>query len=210
MSVIYGCFFTLCGFCGIVKIMVLMLIRDSPDPIPMLRNVNSAMEKHIAGYQAIEIAGTILGIAGAVALLCAADGILRIKWWARKFALTVCFVTIGSNAIQIGYDLVFVSPAMNSVFDDLRRELPKEEKGALGTMLVTKDVMAGLTTARTLVNIVQAGYLALVARLLLLRDVRATFAGIDAGDTRKVISSTAITEKPGSADRPKDDGRFRL
>jgi hypothetical protein len=222
LSIIYGSLFTLCGLCGMFSLVAQGAMGKNfmagGDPVQeqLQKEMEAALRNDVPGYQAVQAGGTILGLAEAVALLCAGIGLLSMQSWARKLALIVCLVTIATTILQAVYQTVFVIPALNKAFQEILPPLMQRQNAGpqvAQLLQLTQTVMTLVAVIMAVIYFVLIVYLFIIVMLLNRHHVKAAFAaaaaGLPVGPADSGVPPGAYEDDPGWGQDPKDDWRYR-
>jgi hypothetical protein len=223
LSIIYGSLFTLCGLCGMVSLVAQEAMGknlfggDDPVREKLQKEVEAALRNDVPGYQAVDVGGKILGLGGAVALLCAGIGLLSMRSWARKLALIVCLIAIAATILQAVYQAVLVIPAMNKVLQEVLPPFLARQQDlapqAAEVLRLMPTVMTLFAVGMAILYFVLVVYLFIIFMLLNRQHVRAAFAaaaaGTDARPPDQDVPPGAYEDDPGWGQDPKDDWRYR-
>ena len=214
LSIIYGSLFTLCGLCGLISQVAQGAIGKNfvgggdPAQAEFQRELEIALKNDVPGYQAFQIGGTVLGLAEAVALLCAGIGLLSMHLWARKLPLVVGLIAIATTIFQAVYQTVFVIPALTKALPPL---LARQGGGAADLRLL-ETITTLFAVGLAIVYFVLIVYLLIMVLLLCRQHVKAAFAaaaaGIQGGPGDAENPPGAYEDDPGWGQNPQDD-RYR-
>ncbi|MBM4071147.1 MAG: hypothetical protein FJ271_19700 [Planctomycetes bacterium] len=213
LAIIYGGLFSLCGLVGVAGMAAQggmgknMFGGGDPNQEKFQKELDKQLDRDAPGFQAYQMAGTVIGLAAALALLIGGIGLFSMHRWARKLTLVAALGTILLSAIQTIYTVVYIIPAMNNAFQVAVPAMVQQK----GAGLKEQDALRLVETMVTLmivgiivVYVLIMVYLFIIVVLLSRQHVRAAFAG------EAPAWSDAETERLGDYDRGgperEDDG----
>ena len=217
LAIIYGSVFTFCGLCGIAGLAMQSanpFVKADPQQAQLQKQLEEAMQREVPGYKVQQIAGPVLGLMFAMAMLAAGVGLLGMYSWARLLAIIDASVIILFNCVQTVYAAVFTFPAINRVFTNVLPNVMKAQaKGARmppGFEEGMRIAMMGVVGLAVLVQVAVIVYLLVLIVLLLRSNVRAAFAsGTDTASERE-RPERADDEGWGASAPPRKNDDFRI
>jgi hypothetical protein len=226
LAIIYGSLFMICGLCGLVSLAAQGTINQGlfgggdPQQAQMQKQVQEAIERDVPGLRVFQIAGTIVGLAEALALLIAGIGLLGMHSWARKLAVITALIAVASTAFQVIYQVVFVMPATtNAMKVALPAAMPKgpgpgPAPGAAQIAQMMEVMFTAINIGTVIFCVLVIAYLLVIVILLQRRPVRAAFAawGLPAEAQMRPNREEAEDDgwRPSALPRnPEDEGRYR-
>jgi hypothetical protein len=190
LAIIYGSLGLLCGVCGLATLIMQgaggnnMLFGADPAQAELQKKLQDAMVKDLPAYDVVQIAGSVLGLMVAVALLLGGIGILNMRRWARTLVITFSFVAIAWDLFQIYYQTVFVFPSMNDAFQNVLPGLLPAAPGPQAAQMMgfMRTMVTTIAVATIVIMVVVIIYLFIIIMLLTRPHVRAAFASWDQMD----------------------------
>lgn len=187
LSIIYGGLFSLCGLVSVAGMAAqggmgknMFAGGGDPNQEKFQKELDKRLDSDAPGYQVIQMAGTLLGLAGALALLIGGIGLFSMSRWARTLTLFAALGTIFLTAIQTTYTVVYIIPAINGALQAVGPELlqlqgagPKGQQAMQVLEAFATLMIIGIIIVLVLVMV----YLFIIVLLLCRQHVRAAFAG---------------------------------
>lgn len=179
LCIIYGSLFTLCGLCGVAGLAMQgeganPFAGGDPAQAELQKQLQANIEADVPAYRAFNISTTILSLGEAVCLLIGGIGLLRLQPWARTLTLVVSWVVIATTVVQAVYQLAFVIPAMNRVFQALAVGLPGAAAVPANAARALRTIM--MITAFVMIVIYAIVLIYFVVIIILLSRSRARLA----------------------------------
>jgi hypothetical protein len=191
LAIIYGSLFTLCGMCTAINLAAQGAMGGGNpfaggDPLQakLQEELQKVIEREAPAYQAVQIGGTVLGLAESVALLVGGIGLIGMRPWARTVTLTFTWMGIATSVLQAAYTFTFVLPAMNKAFQIALPAAmgPGPGPAPAQLMQVVRATMNIMIVLTIIVYVLTIMYLAIILILLMRSNVRLAFAAAARGD----------------------------
>ncbi len=175
LNIVMGSLFLLCYLCNGINLIMQSSTLNRPgafgpgqDPAVEMAQ---RMQEEIPGITVFQVTNTLAHLALSILLLICGIGLLNMRGWARVGSIIYAVVTILVDMGALFYQLAFINPVMNRMFEELARR---------GRMGPGGPSLAGLGTIINVVTVIVYLLLMIYAIILLimmlLPRVRAAFA----------------------------------